>query len=54
MGMLPIIGKMIAYQTVPRGAVAGLLGHLIFSSLIGASFAALFDRFVHGKSSGLG
>ena len=54
MGMLPMIGKLIAYQTVPRGVVAGFLGHLIFSSLIGASFAALFHPIVHGKSSGLG
>ena len=54
MGMLPMIGELIAYQTVPRGVVSGFFGHLIFSSLIGASFAALFNRFVHGKSSGLG
>ncbi len=54
MRMLPMIGKMVAHQTVPRAVVTGFLFHLAISALIGASFAALFHRFVHGKGSGLG
>ncbi len=50
MGMLPMIGKMVGHPS----AVTGFLVHLVNSALIGAAFAAIFDRFVHGKSSGLG
>ncbi len=50
MGMLPMIGKMVGH----RSAVTGFFMHLVISALIGASFVTLFDRFVHGKSSGLG
>ena len=50
MGMLPMIGKMVGHPS----AVTGFLAHLVISALIGAAFATLFDRFVHGKSSGLG
>ncbi len=50
MGMLPMIGKMVGHPS----AVTGFLVHLVNSALIGAAFATLFDRFVHGKSSGLG
>ncbi len=50
MGMLPMIGKMVGHPS----AVTGFLVHLVNSALIGAAFATLFHRFVHGKSSGLG
>ena len=50
MGMLPMIGKMVGHPS----AITGFLVHLVNSALIGAAFATLFDRFVHGKSSGLG
>ncbi len=50
MGMLPMIGKMVGHPS----AITGFLVHLVNSALIGAAFAAIFDRFVHGKSSGLG
>ena len=50
MGMLPMIGKMVGNPS----AVTGFLVHLVISALIGASFATIFDRFVHGKSGGLG
>ncbi len=49
-GMLPMIGKMVGHPS----AVTGFLVHLVISALIGASFATIFDGFVHGKSSGLG
>ena len=48
-GMLPMIGKMVGHPS----AVTGFLVHLVVSTLIGASFATLFQRFVHGKSGGL-
>ena len=50
MGMLPMIGKMVGHPS----AVTGFLVHLVISALIGASFATIFDRFVRGKSGGLG
>ncbi len=50
MGMLPMIGKMVGHPS----AVTGFLVHLVISALIGASFATIFDGFVHSKSSGLG
>ncbi len=50
MGMLPMIGKMVGHPS----AITGFLVHLVNSALIGAADAAIFDRFVHGKSSGLG
>ena len=50
MGMLPMIGKMVGHPS----AITGFLVHLVNSALIGAAFATIFDRFVHGKSSGLG
>ena len=50
MGMLPMIGQMVGHPS----AITGFLVHLGNSALIGAAFATLFDRFVHGKSSGLG
>ncbi len=50
MGMLPMIGKMVGHPS----AITGFLVHLVNSALIGAAFATLFDRFVHGKSGGLG
>ncbi len=50
MGMLPMIGMMVG---VPSAAV-GFLVHLVISTLIGISFAVIFDRFLHGTSGGLG
>ncbi len=50
MGMLPMIGKMVGHPS----AVTGFLAHLVISALIGASFAVLFRRFLHGLSGGLG
>ncbi len=50
MGMLPMIGKMAGHPS----AVTGFIVHLAISALIGASFAILFDCFVHGTGSGLG
>ena len=50
MGMLPMIGQMVGHPS----AVTGFLAHLVISALIGASFAVLFRRFLHGLSGGLG
>ncbi len=50
MGMLPMIGMMVG---VPSAAV-GFLVHLVISTLIGISFAVIFDRFLHSTSGGLG
>ena len=50
MGMLPMIGKMAGHPS----AVTGFMVHLAISVLIGASFAILFERFVHSTGSGLG
>ncbi|MDA2927241.1 hypothetical protein MYX78_08415 [Acidobacteria bacterium AH-259-G07] len=49
-GMLPMIGKLIGHPS----AITGFGVHLIISALIGASFSAIFDRFVAGASGGLG
>ena len=49
MGVLPMIGKMVGDPT----ATAGFVVHMAISSMIGASFGMLFNRFVHGVSAGL-
>jgi uncharacterized membrane protein YagU involved in acid resistance len=49
MGMLPMIGQMVGSPT----ALVGFLVHMVNSAIIGAGFAVVFSKFVHGIGSGL-
>ena len=49
MGMLPMIGKMVGHSS----AVTGFMVHMLISAFIGAAFAVVSDRFVHGAGGGL-